>query len=101
MTDENDRTAGAGERGPYCGRVVSNCVEMILSRDHLKAIRQEQRDNLAVTRAIGPEAMRENDAWFGHGSLHWWEGGLTSAHRLLGPWKRDKDFVSSAYALKV
>src|SRR5262245_27732833 len=42
--------------------------------------------------------MRENDAWFGHGGLHWWEeGGLTSVHYLLGPWKEDKDFVSSAY----
>jgi hypothetical protein len=43
--------------------------------------------------------MRENDAWFGHGSLRWWEeGGLTSVHYMLGPWKEDKDFVSSAYA---
>src|SRR5262245_25463943 len=26
--------------------------------------------------------MRENDAWFGHGSLRWWEeGGLTSVRR--------------------
>jgi hypothetical protein len=49
MTDENDGTAGAGERGPYCGRIVSNGVEMVLRRDHLKAIRQEQRDHLAVT----------------------------------------------------
>src|SRR5262249_45246696 len=32
--------------------------------------------------------MRENDAWFGHGSLRWWEeGGLTSVHYMLGPWK--------------
>src|SRR5262245_32639589 len=46
--------------------------------------------------------MRENDAWFGHGSLRWWEeDGLTSVHYMLGPWKEDKDFVSSAYALKV
>jgi hypothetical protein len=49
MTDKNDRTAGAGERSPYCGRVVSNGVEMVLRRDYLKAIRQEQRDHLAVT----------------------------------------------------
>src|SRR5215510_7357859 len=42
--------------------------------------------------------MRENDAWAGHGNLRWWEeGGLTSVHYMLGPWKEDKDSVSSAY----
>src|SRR5215831_5455229 len=49
MTDENNRAAGARERSPYCGRVVSNGVEMVLRRDHLKAIGQEQRNDLAVT----------------------------------------------------
>src|SRR5262245_37002499 len=44
--------------------------------------------------------MRENDAWFGHGSLRCWEqSGLTSVHHMLGPWK--EDCVSSTYALKV
>jgi hypothetical protein len=28
-------------------------------------------DQLAEARSIGPEAMRENDAWFGHDSLRW------------------------------
>jgi hypothetical protein len=49
MTDENNRAAGAGERCPYCGRVVSNGVEMVLRRDYLKAIGQERRNDLAVT----------------------------------------------------
>src|SRR5262245_36358032 len=45
--------------------------------------------------------MRKNDAWFGHGSLRWWDdGGLTSVRYMRGPWKEDKDFVSSAYALR-
>ena len=26
---------------------------------------------------------------------------MTSAHYMLGPWKQDKDFVSSAYASKL
>src|SRR6516165_8957237 len=49
MTDENNKAAGASERCPHCGRVVSNGVEMVLRLDHLKAIGQEQRNDLAVT----------------------------------------------------
>ena len=40
--------------------------------------------------------MRENDAWFGHGSLRLVGGGWIDFRALmLGPWKEDKD---SAYA---
>src|SRR5262249_30983303 len=63
MTNEDNRAVGPAKRCPYCGRVVRNSVEVVLRRDHLKAIGQEKWNDLAVTRPIGPKAVCEDDAW--------------------------------------
>src|ERR1700751_1870666 len=65
MADENNRTVSAGDRRPHCGRVVGDCVEMVLRRYDLETIGQETRNDLTITRSIGPKPVGEDDIVFG------------------------------------
>jgi hypothetical protein len=49
MANENNRPVGAGERRPDCGRVVGDCVEMVLRRYDLETIGQKTRNDLTIT----------------------------------------------------
>jgi hypothetical protein len=49
MANENNRAVSAGERRPHCGRVVGDCVEMVLRRYDLETIGQERRNDLIIT----------------------------------------------------
>src|SRR5579863_1263119 len=49
MANENNRAVSAGERRPHCGRIVSDCVEMVLCRYDLETIGQKTRNDLAIT----------------------------------------------------
>jgi hypothetical protein len=40
MANKDDRAAGAGERRPYCGCVISDGVEVVLGRYDLETISQ-------------------------------------------------------------
>src|SRR5262249_8171018 len=51
MTHENDRAAGASERGSYGGCVVGNSVQMVLGRDHLETVSLKKRNDLTETRS--------------------------------------------------
>jgi hypothetical protein len=49
MANENNRAVSAGERRPHCGRVVRDCVKMVLRRYDLETIGQETRNDLTIT----------------------------------------------------
>ena len=49
MADENNRAVSAGERRSHCGRVVGDCVEMVLRRYDLETIGQETQKDLTIT----------------------------------------------------
>src|SRR3974377_1921937 len=49
MANETTRAVRPGERRPHFGRVVGDCVEMVLRRYDLKAIGQETRNDLTIT----------------------------------------------------
>src|ERR1700752_5192154 len=49
MANENDRAGSASERRSHCGRVVGDCVEMVLRRYNLETIGQKTRNDLTIT----------------------------------------------------
>jgi hypothetical protein len=65
MTDEKDRTADAVKRPLHRRHILVERVQAILNRDHLVPVGLQGRDHLAEARAISPDAVAENDGWFG------------------------------------
>jgi hypothetical protein len=68
MTDEGKDPSKARLHG---GDVSRERIEAVLTGHHFMALGLERWDQLAEAGSISPEAMRENDAWFGHDSLRW------------------------------
>jgi hypothetical protein len=64
MTDENSRAADPSERSVDCRDVAFESVETVLGRDHFVPLRLKRWDQLAETRAIGPESVSEYNTWF-------------------------------------
>jgi hypothetical protein len=52
------------ERSVDCSDVAFESVETVLGRDHFVPLRLKRWDQLAEARAVGPESVGENDAWF-------------------------------------
>jgi len=68
MTDEKDGAADTIECALDGGQILFIGVQTILNGNHLVPIGLQCRDHLAEARAVGPNAVAENDRWFGlHG----------------------------------
>jgi hypothetical protein len=65
MTDEKDRAANPIECALDRRQVLFERVEAILNGDYLVPVGLQCRNDFAETRAIGPNAVAENDRWFG------------------------------------
>src|ERR1700739_5011467 len=70
MANEDDRVADPADRCLGHGDVLCRCVEAVLRCNTLIPLRLKGNDQLAETRAIGPESVTENDAGFGLGRFH-------------------------------
>jgi len=64
MTNENGRAADPSQRSVDCRDVAFKTVETVLGRDHFVPLRLKSWDQLAETRAVGPESVSEYDTWF-------------------------------------
>jgi hypothetical protein len=65
MTDENSRAADPPQCSMDCRDVAFKTVETVLGCDHFVPIGLKRGDQLAETRAIGPESVSEYNARFG------------------------------------
>jgi len=99
VADEQYRTAHAVERSLHGGQVLLVGLEAVLHRDDLVTIRLQRRDHLVEARAVGPDAVAENDGWLGrcrHFAFSFFDLNAEIGHPSVG----DKDLVCSTYAWK-
>src|SRR6202035_4160803 len=60
VADEDNRAADPAYRCFHQGDVLCRCVEAVLRRNTLISLHLKGNDQLAETRAIGPEPVAEN-----------------------------------------
>src|SRR5260370_22133034 len=65
VADEDNGAANPADRSFHQSDILCRCVEAVLRCNTLITLRLKWSDQLAEARAIGPEPMTENDAWFG------------------------------------
>jgi len=65
VADQDNRAADPADRCFCHGDILCRCVETVLRRNTLIALRLKGNDQLAEARAIGPEPVTEHDARFG------------------------------------
>src|SRR5258708_5568461 len=64
VADEDNGAANPADRCFHQSDILCRCVEAVLRGDTLITLRLKGSDQLAEARAIGPEPVAENDAWF-------------------------------------
>src|SRR6267142_948766 len=64
VADEDNGAANPADRCFHQSDILCRCVEAVLRGDTLITFRLKGSDQLAEARAIGPEPVAENDAWF-------------------------------------
>jgi hypothetical protein len=65
MADEKDRAANTIERALHRRQVLFEGVQAILNGDYLVPVGLQCWNDFVETRTIGPDAVAENDRWFG------------------------------------
>src|SRR5437588_2028103 len=70
VADEDNGAADPAYRCFHQGDVLCRCVEAVLRCNTLIPLRLKWNDQLAETRAIGPESVAKHDAWFGLRRCH-------------------------------
>ena len=67
MADEEDGAADTIERPLHRSHILLVGVQAVLDRDDFVPVRLQCRDYFAEARAVGPDAVAENDGRFGFG----------------------------------
>src|SRR5215813_3168172 len=64
VPDQDYGTANPLQSPSHVGDILGVRIESVLRCDHLMPLGQKGRDQFAETRAVGPQAVDENDAGF-------------------------------------
>jgi hypothetical protein len=64
MSDENGGTADTAQCLFDNGDIVGSCVERVLRRDTFISGGLKRLNNFAEARAVRPDSVAEDDAWF-------------------------------------
>src|SRR6266568_2054872 len=64
VADEDRRARDAPQRAPYGSDIAFECLQAVLGGHHLVPLRLQRGDDLAEGRAISPNPVREDNAWF-------------------------------------
>jgi hypothetical protein len=79
VTHENSGGFDPPQRALDCGHVFRISVETVLDGNHLVSVGLQRGNHLAEARAVGPDAVTENDGRFGAvAELVGIEGGVVS-----------------------
>ena len=70
MANEDRRATDPSQRAFYCRDVARECVQAILSGDHLVPFRLKRWNHFVKTRAVGSDPVTEDDARFGLRRFH-------------------------------